>query len=212
MIRDDTGEDQPTHFLIWGDKNLTLATTKDLKNFTNSPGFFITTRSDHFDSSLVEAGPPPLRLSDKNYLFFYNSARVWYPTGKINYTLQYNVGFLILDKDDPSKILQRSDEPLLSPQTTWEIGMEPYLGLTPNVVFLEGAKSLGDDKFLIFYGASDSVVGAAIVNVEINVEANIEANVTSDCTLVTSGASSVFSLQSFSFIHVFFIFVFMPIK
>jgi hypothetical protein len=35
---------------------------------------FITTRADHFDTDLVESGPPPLKLADGNYLFFYNSA------------------------------------------------------------------------------------------------------------------------------------------
>lgn len=28
--------------------------------------------------------------------------------------LEYNVGYLILDKNDPKKVIQRSDEPLLN--------------------------------------------------------------------------------------------------
>jgi hypothetical protein len=35
----------------------------------------LNTRSDKFDSVLVESGPEPMRLSDGNYLFLYNSAR-----------------------------------------------------------------------------------------------------------------------------------------
>ena len=35
----------------------------------------------------------------------------------------------------------------------------------PNVVFVEAMKALGNDRFLIFYGCSDSVIGAAVVTV-----------------------------------------------
>jgi len=42
--------------------------------------------------------------------------------------------------------------------------------LTPNVVFIEAAKPLGNDKFLVFYGAADSVVGSAIVEVTMQSE------------------------------------------
>ena len=49
----------------------------------------------------------------------------------------------------------------------WEIGTAPYLGLTPNVVFVEGWKAVGPNMFDIFYGAADSVVGTARVTVQI---------------------------------------------
>ena len=32
-------------------------------------------------------------------------------------------------------------------------------------MFLEAAKPLGDDKFLVFYGGADTVIGSAIVQV-----------------------------------------------
>jgi len=78
------------------------------------------------------------------------------------------VGWLILDGKDPTKILQRSSEPLLSPELAWEIGTDPYLGCVPRVVFLEAAKSLGNDRFLVFYGGADSVIGTAIVQVSVD--------------------------------------------
>jgi predicted GH43/DUF377 family glycosyl hydrolase len=102
IFRDQEGG---PHYLIWGDDHLTMATSTDLKTFTNLPGNFLEIRSDHFDSYLVESGPPPLKLSDGNYLFFYNSARDVGPSEKPGYDLEYNVGFLILDGADPTKIL-----------------------------------------------------------------------------------------------------------
>lgn len=77
---------------------------------------------------------------------------------------------MILDGKDPSKILERSSVPILSPELGWEIGTEPYLDCVPRVVFLEGAKSLGNNNFLVFYGGADSVIGTAIVKVSTDVK------------------------------------------
>ena len=89
-----------------------------------------------FDSLLVEAGPMPLLLSDGNYLFLYNSARHGYPSPKPNWDVQYNVGYLILDGQvyviteittnlfkNPTTIIERSDQPIFSPDLAWEIGI-----------------------------------------------------------------------------------------
>jgi len=170
LLRDTFGG---PHYLFWGDSTpqsvgIQWATTDDLINFKNR-GPWIQVRSDKWDSLLVEAGPMPLPLSDGNYLFLYNSARTGVPSPKPNWDVQYNVGFVILDKNDPSKILQRSDTPILSPELAWETGLSPSLGLTPNVVFVEGWAPYPNkaDTFVIFYGAADSVVGSALLTVTI---------------------------------------------
>eukprot|EP00456_Euglypha_rotunda_P026886 TRINITY_DN21576_c0_g1_i1.p1 TRINITY_DN21576_c0_g1~~TRINITY_DN21576_c0_g1_i1.p1 ORF type:complete len:162 (-),score=19.89 TRINITY_DN21576_c0_g1_i1:8-493(-) len=160
LIRDDVG---PPHYLYWGDGPIRLATSPDLYNWTTVNTSFIGTRGDHFDSALVEGGPLPLLLSDGNYLMLYNSARNGYPSDKPGWSLQYNVGYVVLDYNDPTKILTRSDEPIFSPELGWEVE-----GYTPNVVFAEGWYSLGGDQFLMFYGGADQDVGAAVVKVTIH--------------------------------------------
>jgi len=160
-------------YLFWGDSSLVpgiqVATTPDLITFTYNASIFIHTRDDHFDSLLIEAGPMPLPLSDGNYLFLYNSARHGYPSPKPDWDIQYNVGYVILDKNDPTNILERSENPILSPSEPWEIGTLPYLGLTPNVVFVEGWAPLPEpDTFVIFYGAADSVIGVGLLKVTKN--------------------------------------------
>jgi len=84
ILRD---EDGGPHYLIWGDNYLTMAVSEDLSTFTNLPGPFLSTRPDHFDSALVESGPPPLRLDDGNYFFIYNSARAGFPSPRPGYEL-----------------------------------------------------------------------------------------------------------------------------
>eukprot|EP01089_Gocevia_fonbrunei_P000175 TRINITY_DN10178_c0_g1_i1.p1 TRINITY_DN10178_c0_g1~~TRINITY_DN10178_c0_g1_i1.p1 ORF type:complete len:358 (+),score=75.09 TRINITY_DN10178_c0_g1_i1:60-1133(+) len=157
-------------YLIYGDSSLMpgvqLATSHNLLNWTTLDGIYIHTRSDNFDSHLVESGPPPLLLSDGNYLFVYNSAKKDPNSGN---GLQYNAGWVIIDGKDPTKILERCTEPLLSPVLPWEIGTKPFLDLTPNVVFVEGMrKGISENTFVIYYGAADSVIGVAEVVVKIS--------------------------------------------
>lgn len=129
----------------------------------------------------------PLELSDGNFLFLYNSARKGYPSPKPNWDIQYNIGWVILDKKDPTIILQRSSQPILSPDLAWEKGIgRGVLGLTPNVVFVEGWQRYPGDssnnRFLLYLGGADSVIGVAEVFVKLQKESNsyeIEAKVIS---------------------------------
>ena len=151
---------KPHYFMIWGDSSLAFTASDDLRTFKTLNKSWLQTRSDKFDSVLVESGPPPIKLSDGNYLFVYNSAK------HIEFNkIQYNVGYLILDGENPQNILQRSDVPILSPDMKWE-----KEGLVGNVVFVEGMKilvnKLGNDKFFIVYGAGDANIGGALVTVQ----------------------------------------------
>jgi predicted GH43/DUF377 family glycosyl hydrolase len=166
--------DSPPHYLFFGDSTLVpglqIAISDDLFHWKLLPGLFIEVRNDSFDSILVESGPMPLPLSDGNYLFVYNSARKGYPSKKPNWDLQYNVGWVVLDKTDPTKVIARSSEPLISPTLGWEKGDDPWLGLTPNVVFLEGWRPYPSrpNSFIAYYGGADSVMGAAVIDVHIH--------------------------------------------
>lgn len=166
-----------TSYLFFGDSGLVpgiqVAKTSDLLHYTYNSSIWLPVRPTSWDSLLVEAGPMPLQLSDGTYLFLYNSARKGFPSPKPNWDIEYNIGWVILDKDDPTTILQRSAHPLLSPTLNWEKGIgTSVLGLTPNVVFVEGWQRYPNDnsmdRFLIYLGGADSVVGVAEVVVSIH--------------------------------------------
>ena len=69
---------------------------------------------------------------------------------------KYAIGAALLDKADPSKVLGRTPNPILSAAD------EDREGYVPNVVYTCGAIRVGDDLFLP-YGVADSSVGFAFV-------------------------------------------------
>jgi predicted GH43/DUF377 family glycosyl hydrolase len=69
---------------------------------------------------------------------------------------KYAIGAALLDKDDPSKVIGRTPNPILSAAD------EDREGYVPNVVYTCGAIRVGDDLFLP-YGVADSSVCFAFV-------------------------------------------------
>ena len=72
---------------------------------------------------------------------------------------KYALGCALLDRDDPSKVIARSREPLLTAEDA------DRSGYVPNVVYTCGAIEIGD-HLLIPYGISDSAVGFASISIE----------------------------------------------
>ncbi len=74
--------------------------------------------------------------------------------------LTYSLGALLLDADDPSRVLGRSREPILFPEAPYELK-----GFFANVVFSCGLVAEGD-QVRIYYGASDGVTCVADLSLE----------------------------------------------
>ncbi len=72
---------------------------------------------------------------------------------------KYSIGAILLDRDDPSRVLARTARPILSP------AYEDRNGYVPNVVYTCGAMLLEDDLF-IPYGIADSAVGFAYMKLD----------------------------------------------
>ena len=105
-----------------------------------------TTRPGKWDSARVGAGAAPIR-TEKGWLEIYHGA---------NKENRYCLGALLLDLDDPTKVIARSEEPIMEPIATYE-----QTGFFGNVVFTNGFYRLDEDTVRIFYGASDEVICSA---------------------------------------------------
>jgi predicted GH43/DUF377 family glycosyl hydrolase len=69
---------------------------------------------------------------------------------------KYSIGAILLDHDIPSRVLARSERPILSPKDS------DREGYVPNVVYTCGAMRVGETLFMP-YGISDSAIGFATV-------------------------------------------------
>lgn len=68
------------------------------------------------------------------------------------YNYVYHLGVMLLDLEDPSKVVARSRAPILSPRELYE-----RVGLTSNVVFTSGAVVEPDGEVKVYYGGADTV-------------------------------------------------------
>src|SRR3546814_12301363 len=64
---------------------------------------------------------------------------------------KYSIGAVLLDKEDPSKVIARSREPILTAAD------EDRQGCVPNVIYTCGAMKHGDIIFILYVGADSSV-------------------------------------------------------
>ena len=109
-------------------------------------------RTGAWDSWIRGAGPPPLR-TELGWLLFYHAMDLRDPN-------RYKLGAMILDKDDPTKVLYRSRTPILEPDFDYE-----NHGFKSGVVYSCGA-IIKDGDLYVYYGGGDSVVCVAIANLE----------------------------------------------
>lgn len=109
-----------------------------------------TTRQNSWDSARIGAGAPPIK-TDEGWLEIYHGA------DKAN---RYCLGAMLLNKDDPSKVLARSIEPIMEPTALYEKN-----GFFGNVIFSNGQYTDGDTIHL-YYGASDEVICGATLSIK----------------------------------------------
>lgn len=109
-----------------------------------------TTREGMWDSARVGAGAAPIK-TEKGWLEIYHGA---------NAENRYCLGALLLDLDNPTKVLARSMEPIMEPIADYE-----QTGFFGNVVFTNGYYMKDEDTIELFYGASDEVICRAELSV-----------------------------------------------
>lgn len=170
-------ENGDSPFLFWGDQDIRVARSIDNGlTYEFEDTIIVPRREGMWDDQLVESGPEPLQLPDGNYLFLYNSAtKTTDATDKPGWELKYNVGWVILDGKDPTNVLRRADNPLLSPDLDWEAclsGSDYADALTPNVVFVEGWQAMPEPgtnsaEYLIWYQGCDAYTSAATLTVHL---------------------------------------------
>lgn len=99
-----------------------------------------------WESGRIGGGIPPFRV-DGGWLEIYHGNRRPTKPGEVG---AYQAAAVLLDSDDPSRVLARTHQPILSPTEPFE-----RHGFVPDVVFPTGLVERGDN-WLIYYGAGDA--------------------------------------------------------
>ena len=107
----------------------------------------IPPRYDAWDSRKLGAGAPPIKTKD-GWLLIYQAVDDRDP-GK------YKIGAMLLDLNDPSKVLYRANNPILEPTEWYE-----NEGFKAGVTYPCGAVIM-NDKLMVYYGGADTVMCVA---------------------------------------------------
>ena len=105
---------------------------------------------DRWDNGRIGGGAVPFR-TEKGWVKIYHAA---------DKNDRYCLGAFLLDANDPSKVLNKTAEPILQP----EMDYEKY-GFFGNVVFTCGCL-LKEDTVRIYYGAADDKICRADIRLE----------------------------------------------
>lgn len=97
-------------------------------------------------------GPPPLK-TEYGWLVFYHAH------SKDDFA-RYKVGALLLDLEEPTRILYWAKEPVLEPSSPYE-----NQGFKPGVIYATGAV-VKDGTLTLYYGAADNYVCAAYADLK----------------------------------------------
>lgn len=104
-----------------------------------------------WDDERIGISAPPI-LTKYGWLILYH--------GIDDVDHHYRVGAILLQKDNLSNIIYRSDEPILEPQTIYE-----RRGNVSNVIFPCGAVII-NNKLFVYYGGADKVVAVATIGLD----------------------------------------------
>jgi predicted GH43/DUF377 family glycosyl hydrolase len=101
-----------------------------------------------WEGDRVGSGTPPI-MCDGGWLTLYHGSTTSTIAGMVGH---YSAGALLLDPNNPGRVLARSSQPIMQPTTKFETD-----GFVPNVVFPTAMLDSGD-HLEVFYGAADTCV------------------------------------------------------
>ncbi|MBI4136829.1 hypothetical protein HY469_02090 [Candidatus Roizmanbacteria bacterium] len=131
--------------------DLLIDTVEDLRELDGTRfvegKYAIRPRPGYWDSRKLGVGATPLK-TDKGWLVIYHGV----DDGDDS---RYKIGAMLLDLDDPTKVIARTPYPIIEPTEHYENGLLKY-----GVVYPCGAVIL-DEQLIVYYGGSDAVLCAA---------------------------------------------------
>jgi predicted GH43/DUF377 family glycosyl hydrolase len=130
--------------------NIVLSRSADLRHWSEPELVLPAREGGWWDAGKVGMGPPPLETA-AGWLLLYHGVRQT-ASGSL-----YRSGLALLDLDDPTKVIARTDDWYLGPEADYE-----RTGDVPNVVFPSGwVLDPSGQQVFVYYGAADTTIGLA---------------------------------------------------
>jgi len=130
-----------------------LSRSTDLRSWTTPEPVFGARPGPWWDAVRVGMGPPPIE-TEHGWLGVYHGVKQM-----VNGAI-YRVGLVLLDLEQPSRVLRRTDSWVLGPAAPYEMA-----GDVPNVVFPTGLLHDPEtDELRLYYGAADTCVAVAVAD------------------------------------------------
>ncbi|RIA10719.1 putative GH43/DUF377 family glycosyl hydrolase [Flavobacteriaceae bacterium MAR_2010_72] len=152
------------YWMYYGDTDLFMATSTDLIHWevaenaeSGKPITVLHPRMGYFDSRLVEPGPFAL-LKDEGIVLIYNGSNAANFNDPNLPKFTYAAGQALFDKNEPYKLIARTDDYFIYPDKDYE-----KVGEVNEVCFVEGLVFFKDQWFL-YYGTADSKIAVAVAN------------------------------------------------
>ncbi len=152
------------YWMYFGVPHIWLASSENLVNWEpvetidGNLAPVLSPRLGYFDSWLVEAGPPPILTKD-GIVVLYNAGNQKHIGVPELANRIYTAGQALYSREEPWKLLDRSEKPFLKPELPFEKSGQYVDGTTfvEGLIFFEG-------KWHLYYGTADSMVGKVISN------------------------------------------------
>lgn len=145
-------------------QDIWISESPDLKFWGNSK-LLLGQEQVSFSNQKIGPAAPPIK-TEKGWLTLFHAVYHDPSLGKNGWEDCWNkiyyAGIMLLDLDDPSKIIGRYDKPLIVPENYWEAEE----GFRQNVIFPGGMILEPDGEVKIYYGAADTVECLATTNVK----------------------------------------------
>ena len=118
-----------------------------------------------FANDKIGPAAPPIK-THAGWLTTFHAVDIDHSRGKNgweqSWKKRYCAGIMLLDLEDPSKVIGMCKDPLIAP----ELSFETDIGFRQNVIFPGGMIAEDDGNVKIYYGASDTVECLATANID----------------------------------------------
>lgn len=129
-----------------------ISFSPDMKHWGDHQIVISARRGSWWDANKIGLSPPPLR-THKGWLLLYHGVRTT-TSGCL-----YRLGLALLDLENPTKLLARSNEWVLAPEETYEV-----VGDVDKVLFPCGWVA-EDDEVRLYYGGADKCLALATARI-----------------------------------------------